>query len=256
MDLWKQEVSQHIPHYRSYEPSEDLIRMASLFTPGDFYFYIVNFYDLRMEYVYPNVERILGVKPAEFDVKALLSCLPEAEVQAMQRKEAVASDFLFHHIEAAEIPNYKVLYCFKARVGGQLKTIMHQATALSVSNSGRVEHVLGIHTDVSHMNQIDTSRLSLVAMKGGPSYYNLDVSQGRFDHRLQSPPPQPLIQELTQRELEVLKLLARGFEANDIARALHVSPETIRTHRKNMLRKSDCHNTAELVAQCMVAGLL
>jgi len=42
---------------------------------------------------------------------------------------------------------------------------------------------------------------------------------------------------LTERELDVLELLAKGDSADDISHRLHISPDTVRTHRHNLRRK-------------------
>jgi len=55
-------------------------------------------------------------------------------------------------------------------------------------------------------------------------------------------------QILTRRELEILKLIARGFSSFDISRMLKISKLTVDTHRKNMLRKLDAGNSSELLA--------
>lgn len=52
---------------------------------------------------------------------------------------------------------------------------------------------------------------------------------------------------LSSREIEILKLLARGFQTRDIAPMLRLSPHTISTHRKNMLKKLEAANTPELL---------
>jgi DNA-binding CsgD family transcriptional regulator len=52
---------------------------------------------------------------------------------------------------------------------------------------------------------------------------------------------------LTARECELLRLLARGFQTNNIAKFLHISIHTVKTHRKNMLRKLDAVNTPQLI---------
>ncbi|RED91741.1 response regulator transcription factor [Marinoscillum furvescens] len=53
---------------------------------------------------------------------------------------------------------------------------------------------------------------------------------------------------LSGRELEILRLLARGFSSSDIANGLLISIHTVKTHRKNMLRKLEAANTAELLS--------
>lgn len=53
--------------------------------------------------------------------------------------------------------------------------------------------------------------------------------------------------KLTDREIEILKLLAKGSSSADIASVLHLSSHTVNTHRKNILRKLDMNSTVELV---------
>ena len=44
------------------------------------------------------------------------------------------------------------------------------------------------------------------------------------------PPAQPLIEPLSQRELEVLHLIARGLSNDDIGKRLFLAPETVKGH--------------------------
>ena len=53
---------------------------------------------------------------------------------------------------------------------------------------------------------------------------------------------------LTQRETEVLDLIAEAQTSKQIARALHISVHTVGNHRKHICRKLGLHTTAELVA--------
>jgi len=53
---------------------------------------------------------------------------------------------------------------------------------------------------------------------------------------------------LTNRENEVLHLIAHGKTSKQIAEALSVSIHTIANHRKHICRKLGLHSTAELVA--------
>lgn len=55
-------------------------------------------------------------------------------------------------------------------------------------------------------------------------------------------------QVLSKREKEILCLMAEGFNSKELAVRLHVSEHTIINHRKNMLKKTNTKNIAELVA--------
>jgi two-component system, NarL family, response regulator NreC len=52
---------------------------------------------------------------------------------------------------------------------------------------------------------------------------------------------------LTEREREILQLLAEGRSNKEAAAVLDVSPYTVETHRNNLMQKLNLHNTAEIV---------
>lgn len=59
---------------------------------------------------------------------------------------------------------------------------------------------------------------------------------------------------LSAREREVLGLLGRGADNTDIARALVISPETVRTHVQNVLGKLEVHSRVEAAALAVAHG--
>lgn len=61
---------------------------------------------------------------------------------------------------------------------------------------------------------------------------------------------------LTEREREILKLVAEGFTNNQIAERLVISPKTVDTHRTHIMDKLNLHSRAELVKYAMRRGLL
>jgi DNA-binding NarL/FixJ family response regulator len=68
--------------------------------------------------------------------------------------------------------------------------------------------------------------------------------------------PQPLLEPLTERELEVLALIAAGFSNPEIAARLYLSVNTMRAHTSNIFRKLDVHNRVQAAARGRELGLL
>src|SRR5580700_9546151 len=64
-----------------------------------------------------------------------------------------------------------------------------------------------------------------------------------------------LIAQLTAREHQVLSLMVSGLDRSGIAAKLHQSPNTVRTHIRNVIVKLDCHSAIEAVAVGLKAGL-
>lgn len=61
---------------------------------------------------------------------------------------------------------------------------------------------------------------------------------------------------ITQREREVLKLVAEGFKNKEIADMLHVSCKTVEKHRSNIMSKLGLHNVAALTTYAIDRGLV
>jgi DNA-binding NarL/FixJ family response regulator len=68
--------------------------------------------------------------------------------------------------------------------------------------------------------------------------------------------PSPQLAELTDRERDILLLVARGLSNAEIAGQLVISPLTAKSHVRNILRKLDCHDRAGLVALAYENGLI
>lgn len=60
---------------------------------------------------------------------------------------------------------------------------------------------------------------------------------------------------LTERETEVLRLVAKGLTARQIGERLVVSHRTVESHVQNTLRKLQLHNRAQLVRYAIEQGL-
>jgi len=61
---------------------------------------------------------------------------------------------------------------------------------------------------------------------------------------------------LSEREIEIVRLLAEGLASKQIGAELNISKHTVDTHRRNLLRKTDCKNTLELAIKCVRAGVV
>ena len=62
--------------------------------------------------------------------------------------------------------------------------------------------------------------------------------------------------EMTDRELEILREVARGSTNNEIADRLHLSVNTVRDYLKNMMQKTGFHTRTELAVRAREMGLV
>ena len=82
------------------------------------------------------------------------------------------------------------------------------------------------------------------------------VMVGDYLQRVKSGEEKDSYSNLTEREREILKLVAEGYTNNQIAERLVISPKTVDTHRTHIMDKLNLHSRAELVKYAMRRGLL
>lgn len=76
-------------------------------------------------------------------------------------------------------------------------------------------------------------------------------------HARHGPPAGPPgYEELSDREREIMFLLARGLSNQEIAEKLVISPSTVQTHRTHILQKLELENTIDLVRYAIRHGLI
>jgi LuxR family maltose regulon positive regulatory protein len=107
----------------------------------------------------------------------------------------------------------------------------------------------------------EMERLLRVAQAKGLAPQFIARLLASFEARRQAEPvsqfqKQTLVEPLTARELEVLKLLAQGCADKQIAERLVISRETVHKHLKNVYEKLDVHSRTEAIARGHEVGLL
>lgn len=70
------------------------------------------------------------------------------------------------------------------------------------------------------------------------------------------PPAQPLIEPLSQRELEVLHLIAQGLSNQEMSERLFLALDTVKGHNRKIFGKLQVQRRTEAVARARELGLL
>lgn len=205
-------------------------QVASLFSVGAFYYYVLNFEDLSVDIVHQGTRDVLGIEPDQFTFQKEIDIMHPDDLTKFREKELASSKFLLNKIPVEDIPFYKVIYMLRLKhIDGHYKTILHQEKALNVSKEGQIQQVLVIHTDISFLNIPFNHNVSFISNKR-PSYHAVKTGE---DLNFMVTDFKNLF---THRELEIIIKIAKGENFKEIAALFFVSPHTIKTHRKNILK--------------------
>lgn len=218
--------------------------IAATFSSGPSYHFIVNFYDIkRPRYLSPSVRELTGLDPDTSTIQDLIDLIHPEDLPFVAEAEKTAIRLLTDDIGKQNLKNYKVSYCFRMKTRtGDYRLFNHQCVILATDENNGAAVALGIHTDISHLTAVNNYKLSLLHLLGGESFINIDIFTGnkKFSGALS---------KFTAREVEVLQLLTDGQTSAQIAQQLCISENTVKNHRKSLLKKAQCKTTGQLVSK-------
>jgi DNA-binding NarL/FixJ family response regulator len=93
------------------------------------------------------------------------------------------------------------------------------------------------------------------AVASGDAIFGPDVARRLMAYFADAPVRAPAFPELSDRELEVLELIARGMSNQQIVDRLVISPKTVRNHISNIFSKLQVRDRAEAVVRAREAGM-
>ena len=104
---------------------------------------------------------------------------------------------------------------------------------------------------------LEELQFALRQVAKGKSYFDsaLLIAQ-KSGLKLEESSQSPVLNNLTPRETEVLRMIAQGLNNNAIGERLFISPKTVDTHRTHLMRKLNAHNAASLTRIAIEAGLI
>lgn len=123
------------------------------------------------------------------------------------------------------------------------------------SERGMVKQLLECGSDGYLLKNIAQDELAeaIRKVKAGESAFSEEVSMSLAGKAVEKNANGVEV-ELTEREIEILTLIAEGLSSKQIGEKLFISPRTVDTHRTNLMNKLDIHNTAGLIRFALKNG--
>jgi two-component system response regulator NreC len=101
---------------------------------------------------------------------------------------------------------------------------------------------------------------AIQTIHGGGEYYGEEINQTLLTDDRDTPikpliEKSPLVEELTKREKEIIKLVTQGLTNSQMGEKLFISPKTVDTHRTNIMKKVGVNNVAGLIRFAFQNGI-
>jgi len=216
-------------------------KLLQFFHVGDFYYYLFNLRRMDFDFISPEATNLLGYPKEQLTVPFYLSIIHPEDLPYFMAFERQVVDF-FNPLPKDKIGKYKARYDIRLRKSsGEYIRILHQMIAIIPNNEGVQEQSLGVHTDITYLKSEGAPKLSFIGFDGEPSFVNVSQQTNLLPSR----------ELLTSREKQIVHLLIEGKTSNQIADYLFISADTVKTHRKNILKKTNLKSTAELISNAI-----
>jgi len=135
--------------------------------------------------------------------------------------------------------------------------------AVMLSGAGDVDGIIeavraGAHGWVPKDAQVETLLDASETVAAGNMFLPAELLRPVLRRLLREKAPartRGLLDEVTPRELEVLRCLVAGMSRAEVAKRLYLTTNTVRTHVQNLLRRTELHSTLALVALARHLGI-
>jgi len=101
-------------------------------------------------------------------------------------------------------------------------------------------------SDITYLKKKEDCTLAIKMPDGKVLFYKFNVcSKSVFNFK-----------SMSEHEITIVHLLARGLSSKQIAEILFISPHTVDTHRRSLLEITNCVDTTALIIYCMMLGII
>jgi DNA-binding NarL/FixJ family response regulator len=198
------------------------------------------------------IDGIKSLLVNENDIKVIGEALNGKQVLSLLEKEL--ADIVLLDVNMPEMDGIEATKLIKQKYA-TVKILMltmynNQEFVFGLMNAGASGYILK-----------NTGRKELLeaiqAVNDGKTFYSKEVTETILQNFAKKPGEKKIeAAHLTDREKDVLKLIAQEYNTQEIASQLFISANTVETHRKNLLSKLQAKNIAGLVKFAIQTGLV
>lgn len=205
----------------------------------DLSFYIIDYYRKNFFYVSSNPLFLSGYSREEvlkmgYDFYGV--CVPPEDLQLLLELNKAGFRF-FYELPVKRREHATISYDFrlKNRDIGSFIMVNHKLAPLLLTENGNIWMAICLVTLSSRQTPGDVH----IIMKDDQRHYDFNREEQKFVEKEKT--------KLSQKEYEILKLIALGSSLNEISEKLEISPSTIKNHKTKIFKKLNVNTVTEAV---------
>lgn len=210
----------------------------SIMEGGSSFFWLINYFKREPEYVSESVKQVLGYHKAVLNnsnMASFMRLVPEEDRFFLMKVYAHIYDY-YQQIPTEDKGFYRFDFNYRVqRADKRFISVVQQIMFLQSSPNGFPLIELSLLTDFSTYKNSPQIQLQIFKLEDG--IYKKVISY-QYDENLD---------KLTEREREIIDLIAIGLTDKEIADKIYISLHTVKTHRKHIVQKTNSRNTVEAV---------
>lgn len=201
-------------------------------------------YTNKFVFVSDNIPPLYGIEPNRLILeghKPIIEVIhPDDIYYGLLIRKKIYS--LLKKLSSKDKMKHKVIHEMRVKnKRGEYIRIIEQEHVIKLDKSGNIWLMLSV-IDIDASHESETTKSHLFNFETGEQIF-IDLSD-------------TLEESLTNRELEVLRLMKQGLLSKEIAESLKVSINTVNSHRQNILQKLKANNSIEAVNLALRLGML
>lgn len=220
-----------------------ILEINTMLKKNNQFFYIADMLQLKMLYTSPVIKQVLGIEPSKFDPGYQMQITHPDDVNRHSCTRSKVMKLCNElYISQGDYSIISTNFRFQDANNNYINTLLQGYAFYSNKHTSSL-YSLFIGTNINWFNN---SKLNF------HFYQGKDMSYFRL-------PDKELINTgfvFTNREFEIIDLLCIGLDSESIAEKLFLSIHTVDTHRRNIIKKTNHKNTADLIIDLQGKGVI
>lgn len=220
---------------------EKIIELDAYLPYSSTFFCITNTQDLAFEYVSKNLKACLGLEKVIFEEKGMRYFWSRIHPDDLDSWLGALNELMNFTLGEIKLEDrYKMSYTWNYRFknsSDEYVNIVQNTTPLAFDTENKpiigLAHYTVLHPDIK-MDVCASAKLLNTKNEYQTIYFN------NFSQKL-------LSDGISNRERDIIRLLVLNYSSKEIGSRLNISPNTVDTHRRNILKKLNISSTGELI---------